>query len=245
MKLREARQMVRRGGAEKLITDIEKKMEGIPIPSDQLEFIKSAFAEKIGIQSDLNKYLKDAQYLAAGLPRETFMLILLEITRIYDFYYKEKVLKDQHNQKAKELKALKKTRDRKLEKYNQAIKIISSLNPDLSRFDKAYLLKLAQESTDKAFTEQKENIEKDKIIRTILSGNVDEPIKKGYMTVRRFIHKTYAMIRKNQSTLTDNAICSRLALLLTRLTDEKYIRQNVQNILARKMKTPHIPAYAK
>lgn len=39
MNLREARQIVRQGVAEIFIIHVEKEMKGIPIPSDQLEYI--------------------------------------------------------------------------------------------------------------------------------------------------------------------------------------------------------------
>lgn len=246
MKLREAHQILRQGVAEEFIVNVKKEMQRIQIPHDQLEFIKSAFAIKVGSQSDLNQYLKDAKYLAAGLPPETFMLILLKIIGAYIFYPTEEEQKDQHRGEESYRRNLRKAKTKIFKEYSEAIKMVSSLNPDPSRFDEAYLLKRAKENTNGAYVELSEPIrKKEKIIRSILSNTADAPIKKGFISVRLFIHDTYVLIRKDQSTLTDNKICNRLALLLTRLTGKKYIRQNVQNILARQLRTPRIPVSAK
>lgn len=67
---------------------------------------------------------------------------------------------------------------------------------------------------------------------------------KGLEGVKLLIYDVHAVLKSNGSTLTDSAICIRLASLLTILTGKKYSRQNVQNILSRKPEISGIPTPA-
>lgn len=122
------------------------------------------------------------------------MSILLKIIVAHIHYRIEGEQKDQHPRDENYRRNLRKVKTEIFKKYSEAIKTVSSLNPDPSRFDEAYLLDRAKKNTDGAF------------------AALSKPIrKKGFISVRLFIRNTYSTIRESQSPLKDNAICSRLA----------------------------------
>ena len=195
------------------------------------------FALNIGDQSKLNQCFKHANILTKGLPQEEIWLIFSVIFAVHRNYRAEKDLKPIM---AHEKRRLAKEKDRHLKTINKAIVTLKSLNPDPSRFDAGYLLNLAKEKVAEmgltpalAFPliEPKEPVD-------LRKPFLKKKKPKGYEIVNILIYGVHDMVKRHGSTLTDNAICNRLASLLTILTGNKYSRENVLGILRRKPKTP-------
>ncbi len=200
--------------------------------------IVQQFARYIGNQKELNQCIKHVKCLTNGLSRENIKYVFSWVFVLPLFICYEKDIKSRRDKKYLRLK---KEQLNHYEKLKKAIELIKAENPDPSKFDEGYLLDLAQRyrrmykvpplserpirMVSRSFAKAAERFPGDPIMTSIS----EKKNPKGCYSINNFIYDVHKTVK--ETGLKDNAICVRLASLLTILTGKKYSRQNVQRIL--------------
>jgi len=221
---------------EIFINDVQRLCGNLD--QESLQLVKG-FAINIGDQSKLNQCLKHTRMITNGLSQDVIWFILLWIFTVCVHIRVEKRFKSLHD---KMYRSIAKAQDSHLEKLNKAIELLAEEGPDPSKFDKGYMLNLAKRNTARRIFNTKFDI----LVRDLIEANertlgISIPKKKnpkGLISINLFIYSVHHTVRRFGSTMKDNAICNRLASLLTILTGKKYTRQNVYGILNKKTKIP-------
>ena len=200
------------------------------------------FANTVG-EEKLRLCLKHAKYLAGSCPEKYSPILrsLFNHIETVSFLLKgEGYRKELYKPlRKREERCLAKVKNDYLIEIRKAINTLNALDPDPSRFDEKYLWKLAQKKEfepSQTLLQLRQMSEYGMIAMQPYKRN--NP--KGDESIRLFIYAIHDLLSRHKSKLTDNAICSRLASLLTITIGKKYSRQTVQGILSRKPKTPEV-----
>ncbi len=198
------------------------------------------FARTVG-EEKLRQCLKHAKYLAGSCP-EKYALILRalfnHIEMVNPLLKGEKYRKGLYEplRKREERRLAKEKKDYLVE-IRKAINTLKTLDPDLSKFDEAYLWELAQEKEFEP-SQTLYQLRQMSEYGMIAAQPYKRENPKGDESIRLFIYAIYDLLNRNKSKLTDNAICFRLASLLTITMGKEYSRQAVQGILSRRPPPP-------
>ena len=130
------------------------------------------------------------------------------------------------------LRNYRKSESRYLKKIRRAIETFKLSDLDVFKFDEAYLLELAKRKFVSDCLSQPGCSEYYGALRQRHSFKNENP--KRDIHIQHFVWDTHDLLKRYKSTLTDSAICTCLASLLTIIANNKKSRQSVQNYLKRK-----------
>ena len=197
-----------------------------------------AFAIATGDREKLNQCLENAKYLADSCPQKEKYTELLRVIfnqifitkKLYDIGKLSK--RSAQSFREKELKKYEKSEVRYLNKIRRAIETFKSHDLDVLKFDEAYILELAKRKFIDDCLSKPRCSEYHGALRkrhSVKNGGLKRDIH-----IQHFVWNTHDLLKRYKLTLTDSAICTCLASLLTIITNNKKSRQNVQNYLKRK-----------